>query len=59
MAILPTARLEILPRAGHQPHRSDPERFVQVLEDFLDTTTPATYDESLWRRALAAGAATA
>jgi len=59
MAILPGARLEILPRAGHQPHRSDPERFVRVLEDFLDTTTAATYDEGLWRRTLAAGAATA
>lgn len=59
MAILPKARLEILPRAGHQPHRSDPERFVRVLEDFLATTPAATYDEGLWRRALAAGATTA
>jgi pimeloyl-ACP methyl ester carboxylesterase len=35
------SRLEILPDLGHFPHTQDPERFVEVLVDFL-TTTPAS-----------------
>ncbi len=52
---LPGVRLEVVPRAGHQPHRTDPRRFVTVLEEFLATTAPATHDPASWR-ALLAGA---
>jgi pimeloyl-ACP methyl ester carboxylesterase len=38
---IPGSRLEILPDLGHFPHTQDPDRFVEVLVDFL-TTTPAS-----------------
>lgn len=34
------SRLEIMEGLGHFPHVEDPERFVEVLSDFLDTTAP-------------------
>lgn len=34
------SRLEIFPHAGHFPHRDDPERFANVLADFIRTTKP-------------------
>ena len=40
-ATLPTSRLEVFDGAGHFPFRSDPQRFVAVLTDFLATTEPA------------------
>lgn len=54
---MPDVRLEVLPGAGHQPHRSDPRRFTEVLEQFLDTTSPATHDPLDWRRRLVDGPA--
>ncbi|NMD56118.1 MULTISPECIES: alpha/beta fold hydrolase [Tsukamurella] len=40
-ASLPSSRLEIFDGAGHFPFRSDPERFLTVLTDFIDGTAPA------------------
>jgi pimeloyl-ACP methyl ester carboxylesterase len=37
---MPGSRLEIFPGVGHFPHAEEPERFVQVLLDFLATTEP-------------------
>jgi pimeloyl-ACP methyl ester carboxylesterase len=54
-AALPGSRLEIFERAGHFPHHDDPERFVKVVEEFLDTTEAAVYDRSVWREILRAG----
>jgi len=48
-AALPGSRLEVLPRAGHMPHCSDPDRFVELLTAFLEETAPAAYDETTWR----------
>ncbi len=48
-AAMPGSRLEIFEDAGHFPHRSDPERFRMVLEDFLSSTRPATYSARQWR----------
>nr|WP_322762477.1 alpha/beta hydrolase [Frankia sp. Cr2] len=48
-AAMPGSRLEIFTDAGHFPHRSDPERFRAVLEDFLSSTRPATYSARQWR----------
>jgi pimeloyl-ACP methyl ester carboxylesterase len=39
---MPGSRLEIFPGAGHYPHRDDPERFAEVLSDFVRSTEPAT-----------------
>jgi len=53
---LPDARVEIVPGAGHTPHRSHPERFAAVVGDFIRTTAPATHDPQAWRRTLERGA---
>lgn len=34
--LLPDSRLVVFPGAGHEPHRFDPPRFVQLLRDFVD-----------------------
>ncbi len=34
-ALLPRSRLEVLPAAGHAPFISQPERFLQQLQEFL------------------------
>ena len=54
--LAPNARVEILPNAGHFPHKDHPERFVKILHDFIRTTRPATYSRARWRRLLEQGA---
>lgn len=41
------SRLEILEGVGHFPHVESPERFVEVLLDFLDSTEPGPTPEPL------------
>jgi pimeloyl-ACP methyl ester carboxylesterase len=38
---IPGSRLELFPEAGHFPYRSDPQRFVDALSDFIADTEPA------------------
>jgi pimeloyl-ACP methyl ester carboxylesterase len=38
---IPGSRLEIFEGVGHYPHCETPERFVEVLADFIETTVPA------------------
>jgi pimeloyl-ACP methyl ester carboxylesterase len=40
-AAMPNSRLEIFEGAGHYPHREDPQRFVRVLRDFMQSSAPA------------------
>jgi pimeloyl-ACP methyl ester carboxylesterase len=54
-ALAPRARIEVLPNAGHFPHKDHPERFVKVLNDFVRTTRPASYSRARWRRLLQQG----
>ena len=54
--LAPGARVEIIPNAGHFPHKDHPERFVRIVRDFVRTTQPATYDRERWRALLATGA---
>jgi pimeloyl-ACP methyl ester carboxylesterase len=35
-AAIPAARFEVLEAAGHYPHIEQPERFVEVVANFLD-----------------------
>jgi pimeloyl-ACP methyl ester carboxylesterase len=51
--LVPTARVEVFPGAGHWPHLDDPDRFCTVLLDFLATTAPAAHDRESWRALLA------
>jgi pimeloyl-ACP methyl ester carboxylesterase len=56
--LVPGSRLELFPTAGHFPHLDDPLRFVSVLIDFIETTTPAEVDAGGWGELLRSGAAT-
>ena len=40
---IPHSRLELIAEAGHFPHVETPERFLEVLLDFLDGTEPARF----------------
>lgn len=57
-ALAPKARVEVIPNAGHFPHKDHPQRFVKIVNDFVRSTEPATYSRARWRRLLAAGPAT-
>jgi len=50
------SRLEIIEGSGHFPHVEEPERFVEVLLDFLDSTDPAPVDDDAYRELLVANA---
>jgi pimeloyl-ACP methyl ester carboxylesterase len=52
---LPGSRLVLFESSGHFPHTEEPERFVEVLVDFVDSTEPLALDESAWRSILTAG----
>ncbi|NQY56528.1 MAG: alpha/beta fold hydrolase [Ilumatobacteraceae bacterium] len=54
-ALIEHSRLEILDDVGHFPHVEAPDRFVDLLVDFVETTEPGP-GEALWRDVLAAGA---
>lgn len=54
-AALPTSRLEVFDGAGHFPFRTDPHRFVKLLEEFMAGTEPASFDRDRWRARLCAG----
>lgn len=53
---MPGSRLEIFDRSGHFPHAEEPTRFVEVLSDFVESTTPAVSDPESWSSRLTAGA---
>jgi pimeloyl-ACP methyl ester carboxylesterase len=46
------SRLEIFDHAGHFPQLDEPERFVDVLTDFIDGTEPAKLDVHRMREIL-------
>ena len=49
---VPHSKLEIFEQAGHFPHLSEPQRFVEVLERFIAETEPAELDAERLRRLL-------
>jgi len=49
---VPGSRLEVFPRSGHFPQLDEPERFIDVLLDFIDSTEPAALETDLWRELL-------
>ncbi|MFM9036025.1 MAG: alpha/beta fold hydrolase [Mycobacterium sp.] len=54
-AAMPGSRLEIFAGSGHFPHHDDPARFVALVEEFVDSTTPAEYDSDSLRELLRRG----
>jgi len=51
--LVPNARVEVFRGAGHWAHLDDPDRFCEILFDFLDGTEPAAHDRDSWRALLA------
>jgi pimeloyl-ACP methyl ester carboxylesterase len=54
-AAMPGAQLEVFDGSGHFPFHDDPDRFVEVVERFIDSTDPAVYDQEYLRDLLRAG----
>ena len=54
-AMAPKARVEVIPNAGHFPHKDHPQRFVKLLHEFIRSTPPATYSRTRFRALLRAG----
>jgi pimeloyl-ACP methyl ester carboxylesterase len=55
--LMPGSRLEVFPEAGHFPHRGDPQRFVELIGEFVAETKPATVDMARIRELVLRGAA--
>lgn len=49
------SRLEIFEDSGHLPHRDHPARFVQIVEEFIDSTEPGDFDPDRMRSELQTG----
>jgi hypothetical protein len=49
------ARVEVIPNAGHFPHKDHPHRFAKIVHEFIRTTQPATYSRARFRALLKSG----
>jgi pimeloyl-ACP methyl ester carboxylesterase len=54
-AAMPGSELEIFDGSGHFPFHDDPDRFVEIVQRFIDATEPAVYDPEYLRGLLRAG----
>lgn len=54
-AAMPGSRLEVFPGAGHYPFHHHPDRFIDLVQNFIDTTPPAQHDHELLRDLLRQG----
>jgi pimeloyl-ACP methyl ester carboxylesterase len=54
-AAMPGSQLEVFEGSGHFPFHDDPDRFVELVEKFIDATEPAVYDHDLLRNLLRTG----
>ena len=53
--LAPGARVEVIPNAGHFPHKDHPQRFAKVVHEFIRSTSPASYSRTRFRALLRAG----
>ena len=53
--LVPSSRLEVFENAGHFPHVDDPQRFLDVLFDFMHSTEPADVEWEEWMEMLRVG----
>jgi len=53
--LVPSSRLELFEGAGHFPHLDEPQRFLDTLLDFIESTDPADVDPEEWREMLKTG----
>ena len=54
-SMAPRARVEVIPNAGHFPHKDHPQRFAKIVHEFIRTTQPATYSRARFRALLRNG----
>ena len=54
-ALAPHARVEVIPDAGHFPHKDHPQRFAKIVHEFIRSTQPATYSRARFRGLLKSG----
>jgi pimeloyl-ACP methyl ester carboxylesterase len=54
-AAMPGSQLETFERSGHFPFHDDPDRFIEIVERFIDNTEPAEYDQTALRELLRTG----
>lgn len=54
-AAMPGSRLEVFEGSGHFPFHDDPDRFVETVERFIDSSEPAAHDQDLLRQLLRTG----
>jgi pimeloyl-ACP methyl ester carboxylesterase len=54
-AAIPGSRLTVFDRCGHFPFHDDPDRFIDVVERFMDSTPAAAYDNELLQHLLRNG----
>jgi pimeloyl-ACP methyl ester carboxylesterase len=52
---MPGSKLEVFESAGHFPFRTDPQRFIDLLDRFMKQTEPATHCADEWRELLIDG----
>ena len=48
-ALVPGSRFEAFAKSGHFTQLDEPERLIEVIGDFIDSTAPATFDADQWR----------
>ncbi|MCM3896020.1 MULTISPECIES: alpha/beta fold hydrolase [Gordonia] len=49
------SEMSIFHGSGHFPFHDDPERFVQVVMEFLERNEPMEFDSQVWRRLMTEG----
>jgi pimeloyl-ACP methyl ester carboxylesterase len=49
---MPGSRLELFPDTGHFPFHTQPQRFLDILLDFIGSTEPAGFAPEEWRQML-------
>jgi pimeloyl-ACP methyl ester carboxylesterase len=54
-AAMPGSQLEIFENSSHFPFHDDPDRFVELVQRFIDSTQPAPYDQAALRQLLRDG----
>jgi pimeloyl-ACP methyl ester carboxylesterase len=54
-ALAPAARVEVIPDAGHFPHKDHPHRFAKIVHEFIRSTEPAAYSRARFRGLLRTG----
>ncbi|MGH3415938.1 MAG: alpha/beta fold hydrolase, partial [Actinocrinis sp.] len=46
------SRLELFPDTGHFPFHTEPQRFLHILRDFIESSEPASFAPEQWRQML-------